>query len=216
MLKLKEVTKVFEGNVLALDKISFQMGKGEFLFLVGSNQAGKTTLLRLIASEERPTKGEIVFEEFNSQRMKKKYVPLLRRKLGRIFQDFRLINHMDIFDNVALGLRIMGRQEKKTKDKVHQVLGMVGLSGKAKLFPPSLSSAEKQKVAIARAIVKVPPLLLADEPTLNLDEESSEGILKLIKKINLLGTAVLLATHDFRLYNNNQAKILKMEKGKLI
>lgn len=217
LLSLKEVTKVYDKRVLALDKISFQMGKGEFFFLVGSNQAGKTTLLRLIASEERPTKGEIVFDEFNSQKMKKKQIPLLRRKMGRIFQDFRLIDDMNIFDNIALSLRIVGRQENKIKDKVRQVLGMVDLSGKGKLFPQGLSSAEKQKAAIARAIVKDPLLLLADEPTLNLDEEGSDEILKLFKKINLFGTAVLVATHDFCLCkNNNTAKTIRIEKGKLI
>ncbi len=216
MLKLKEVIKVFDKDVLALDKISFQMGKGEFFFLVGPNQAGKTTLLRLIASEEKPTKGEIVFDEFNSRKIKKKQIPFLRRKMGRIFQDFRLINDMDVFDNVALSLRILGKREKKIKDKVHQILRMVGLCGKGRFFPYNLSSGEKQKVAIARAIVGDPLLLLADEPTLNLDEESTGEILKLLKHINLLGTTVLVATHDFRLCDGNPAKIIKIEKGKLI
>jgi len=216
LLKLKEVTKVFDKNVLALDKISFQMGKGEFFFLVGPNQAGKTTFLRLIASEERPTKGEIVFDEFNSQKIKKKQIALLRRKIGRIFQDFKLINDMNVFDNVALSLRILSKKEKKTKDKVHQVLELVGLSEKVRFFPPHLSSAEKQKVAIARAISNDPLLLLADEPTLNLDKESTDEILELLKQINLFGTAVLIATHDFRLCDGNQTKIIRIEKGRLI
>ena len=216
MLKLKEVTKVFDKNALALDKISFEMRRGEFVFLVGPNQAGKTALLRLIASEERPTDGEIVFDGFNSQRIKRGQIPLLRRKMGRIFQDFGLINDMDVFDNLALGLRILGRKEKKIKNKVYQSLEMVGLCGKVKFFPHQLSSGEKQKVAIARAIAKDPLLLLADEPTLNLDAESTDEILKLLKKINLLGTAVLVATHDLRLCDGNSAKIIRIEKGKLV
>ena len=216
MLKLKEVTKVFDKNALALDKISFEMRRGEFVFLVGPNQAGKTALLRLIASEERPTDGEIVFDGFNSQRIKRKQIPLLRRKMGRIFQDFSLINDMDVFDNIALGLRILGRKEKKLKNKVYHSLEMVGLCGKVKIFPHQLSSGEKQKVAIARAIAKDPLLLLADEPTLNLDAESTDEILKLLKKINLLGTAVLVATHDLRLCDGNSAKIIRIEKGKLV
>ncbi len=216
MLALKEVTKVFDKNVLALDKISFQMEKGEFFFLIGPNRAGKTTLLRLIALEERPTDGEIVFDEFNSQKIKREQIPFLRRKMGRIFQDFRLINDMNVFDNVALSLRILGRKEERLKDKVYQALDLVGLSGKGRLFPSHLSSGEKQKVAIARAIVRDPLLLLADEPTLNLDEESADEILKLFKKINLFGTAVFVATRDFHLSNGNPAKIIRIKKGKLV
>ena len=216
MLKLKEVTKVFEKNLLALDKISFQMERGEFFYLVGPNQAGKTTLLRLLAFEENVTEGEIVFDDFDSRTIRKKEIPLRRRKMGRIFYDFRLINDINIFDNVALSLRILGRKENKIKDKVRQVLEMVSLLGKSGFYPHDLSAGEKQKVAIARAIAKDPLLLLADEPTLNLDEKSQEEILCLLKQVNLLGTAVLLATHDLSLCKDNSAKILRIEKGKLV
>jgi len=216
LIKLQEVTKIFDKNLLALDKISFQMEKGDFFFLVGPNKAGKTTLLKLISLEERLTQGEIVFDEHNSQIIKKNEIPLLRRKMGRIFYDFRLINDMSVFDNVALGLRILGKKESRIKHKVQQVLAMVGLSGKEKILPHHLSAGEKQKVSIARAIAKDPLLLLADEPTLNLDEESADEILRLLKQINLLGTAVLFATHDVRLGAGNSAKILRLEKGKLI
>lgn len=216
MLKLKDVTKVFEGNLLALDRISLRMERGEFCLLIGPNKAGKTTLLKLIALEERPTGGEITFDGFNSKTIKKKEIPLLRRKMGRIFPDFRLINDWDVFDNVALSLRILGAKENKIKNKVHQVLEMVGLSGKDRFSPGDLSSGEKQRVAIARAIAGNPVLLLADEPTLNLDEENRNEILDLVKKINLLGTAVLLASHDFHLCEDNLTKIIRIEKGSLV
>lgn len=216
MLELKEVTKVFDKNLVALDKINYQMENGDFCFLVGPNKAGKTTLLRLIALEEKPTEGEIIFGEFSSRTAKRREIPFLRQKIGRVFSDFRLINDMNIFDNIALSLQICGRKENKIKNKVHQVLEMVRLSGKGRFFPKDLSAGEKQKVAIARAIACDPLLLLADEPTLNLDEKSTKDILELLKKINLLGTAVLLATHDSHLCTNNSAKIIKIENGKLV
>lgn len=216
MLILNQVTKVFDKNILALDKISFQMGKGELLFLVGPNKAGKTTLLKLIALEEKPTEGEVVLDGLNSQTIKKKEIPLLRRNIGRIFQDFFLIQDLNVFDNVALGLRILGRKESRVKNEANHVLETVGLCGKDEFFPYQLSSGEKQKVAIARAIARDPLLLLADEPTLNLDHESTDEILRLLKKINLLGTAVLIATQDFNLYKNHNTKIIKIEKGKLV
>jgi cell division transport system ATP-binding protein len=215
LLKLKEVTRVYD-KLVALDKISFHMQKEDFFFLVGPNKAGKTTLLRLIAFEEKPTEGEIIFGEFSSRTIKRKEIPFLRQKIGRVFSDFCLINDMDVFDNVALSLRIGGRKENKIRNKVHQVLEMVGLSGKGRFFPKDLSSGEKQKVAVARAIASDPLLLLADEPTLNLDEKNTKDILELLKKINFLGTAVLLATHDSHLCTNNSAKIIKIENGKLV
>ncbi len=216
LLEVKDITKVFDKNILALDKVSFQMDRGEFLFLVGPSQAGKTTLLRLIAAEERPTEGEIYFDGFERRQIKNKHIPLLRRKMSRVFEDFKLINEMSVFDNVALSLRISGAKEKRIKDKVFQALGRVGLSGKSKLFPAGLSSAEKRKVGIARATVGDRLLLLADEPTSNVDDEGTAEILELLTRVNLLGTAVLVATSDFRLCEGRPAKIIRMEKGKII
>jgi cell division transport system ATP-binding protein len=216
LLELDQVSKVFEKNLRALDGISFRMVKGEFLFIVGPNLAGKTTLLKLITSEEKPTEGKVVFDGFDSRKMKRKQLPLLRRKMGRILQDFRLINDMNVFDNLALALRILGGKERSIKDKVGEVLEMVGLPGKGRSFPASLSSAEEQKAVIARAIIKDPLLLLADEPTLNLDEESSEEIMKLLKQINLLGTAVLVTTHDYRWGGEKSARIIEMREGRFI
>ncbi len=214
LLKLHQVTKVFDGDVVALDGISFQMVRGEFLLLVGPNQAGKTTLLRLIASEERPTQGDIFFNGFGSRTLKRKEIPFLRRKMGRIFPDFRLIDDLNVFDNVALPLRILGKRERKIKRRVPEVLEMVGIPGARRRFPSCLSSAEKQKAAIARALAGDPLLLLADEPTMNLDKDSADEILTLLKEINLLGTAVLLATRHFRLWDGILPRMLRLEKGR--
>lgn len=216
MLELKEITKIFDKNRIALEGINFQLDKGEFVLLVGPNQAGKTTLLKLISLEEFPTSGEIVFDQFSSRTIEKKQIPLLRRKMGRIFPDFQLIDDMNVFDNIALNLRIGGVEEGKIKKQVHRVMEMVGLSRKDGCFPHQLSAGEKQKVACARAMVKEPLLLLADEPTLNLDQKSSDEILELLQQINIMGTSVLLATCDSHLRVGGHARIIRLDRGKLV
>ncbi len=216
MLDLIEVTKRFDETPPALEDISFHMGRGEFVVLTGPNQAGKTTLLKLITMEETVTSGEIIFDQLSSRTIKKKQIPLLRRKIGRIYPDFRLINDLNIFDNIALCLRIGGGKENKVKNRVHQVMEKVGLSGKKGWFPGQLSAGEKQRAACARAIAHDPLLLLADEPTLNLDEKSSDEVLRWLQQINLLGTAVLHATRDFHPDQHNHIRTIKMEKGRLI
>ena len=216
LLELHLVTKVFDGKVVALNGISFRMAKGEFLILAGPNKAGKTTLLGLIASEERPTEGAILFDRFDSRIMKRKEIPLLRRKMGRIFPDFRLMDHLNVFDNVALPLRILNKKEKLIKRRVPEVLERVGMLGASRRLPPSLSSAEKQKAAIARALAGDPLLLLADEPTTNLDEESADEIMTLLREVNLLGTAVLMAVRHPRRCVGGRAEMLRIDEGKLI
>ncbi|UCB52085.1 MAG: ATP-binding cassette domain-containing protein [Candidatus Zixiibacteriota bacterium] len=214
LLTVQRVSKVFDGKVTALDQVSFQVAWGEFLLLVGPNQAGKTTLLRLIASEEKPTQGAILFQGFDSQTIKRKEIPLLRRKMGRIFPDSRLIDDLNVFDNVALSLRMLGRGERRIRRRVPELLEMVGIPATGMRFPPGLSSAEKQKAAIARALAGDPLLLLADEPTMNLDEESADEILMLLREANLLGTAVLLATRHVRLWDGMLPRMLRLEKGR--
>jgi cell division transport system ATP-binding protein len=216
LLELKQITKIFDKTRIALEGISFRMDKGEFVFLVGPNQAGKTTLLKLISLEEFPTQGEIVFDQFSSRTIKGKQIPLLRRKMGRIFPDFQLIDNMNTFDNIALSLRIGGVEEGKIKKQVHRVLEMVGFSSKDRCFPCQLSAGEKQKVACARAMVKEPLLLLADEPTLNLDQKSADEILGLLQQINILGTSILLATCDSQLRVGSHARIIRLDRGKLV
>lgn len=215
-LELKEVSKIFDDNNLAVDRVSFRMDKGEYLFLVGPNGSGKTTLLKLMAAEESPSSGEIHIDGIDVRRMDRRVTLLLRQKMGRVFQDLKLIGEMDVFNNVALSLRILGKSERRVKDKVFQALGLLGLSGRSRFFPAQLSSAEKQKVALARAVAKDPVLLLVDEPTSNLDDEGREEMVNLLKRINLMGTAVLFATKDMSLCRDDSAKVKKIKKGRLV
>jgi cell division transport system ATP-binding protein len=216
LLELIEVTKASGGDSPVLDRVSLRMEKGEFLFVVGPNQAGKTTLLKLIAAEERPTSGEIHFAGFDSRKIRKRQIPLLRRKLGRICEDLKLVEQMNVFDNVALAPRILGQKERKVKRKVFQALGMVGLCAKARAYPRELSSAERQKAAVARAMAGDPLLLLADDPACHLDEEAATEILGLLGRINLSGTAVLVAASDLRGCGPKQARMIRMERGRLV
>ncbi|MGB8658733.1 MAG: ATP-binding cassette domain-containing protein [Candidatus Zixiibacteriota bacterium] len=216
LLKLDQVTKVFGPSIVALDHVSFQMERGDFCFLLGPNGSGKTTFLKLPTLEERPSEGEVVCHGFSSRTIGKRQIPHLRRKLGWISPEFPLMDDMDVFDNVALSLRILSKREAQIKRQVGQVLEMVGLGGKGKILPGSLSSGDKQKAAIARAVVRSPWLLLADEPTTGLDQTNADEILGLFKKINLLGTGVLVATQDSRLCPQNGARIVKIDKGRLL
>ena len=216
MLELNKVTKLFGGETVALEDVSFHLAKGEFLSLVGPNQSGKTTLLKLIAAQERPTEGEIVFDQFSSREMQGKQIALMRRKLGLISQDFKLTDQVSVFDNVALGLRILGKKEKEIKRQVDRALDSVGLFAKSKTSPARLSSAEQQKVAVARAMVRHPLLLLADEPTLNLDQAGAEEILKLLRRVNVLGTAVILTSRKALPDNGIWARVMRLEKGRIL
>jgi cell division transport system ATP-binding protein len=216
LFRLKGVTKTFDGGTVGLEKVNFCMKKGEWVSLVGPNQSGKTTLLRLIAFEEKPTRGEIVFNGLSSRDLKKSQIPLWRRKLGLILDDLELINDLSIFENVALSLRILGKSEKKIRQQVRQTLNMVGLSAKSRSLPAELSSAEYRKVTIARAIVRNPLLLLADEPTRNLDERGTKEITELFIKINLFGTAVLLTSRESSPGNGFPGRVINMENGKAI
>jgi cell division transport system ATP-binding protein len=215
-LVLKEVSKVYGDNNPAVDRVSLRMEKGQYLFLVGPNGSGKTTLLKLMAAEESPSSGDIYIDGIDVRRMDRREALLLKQKMGRVFQDLKLIKEMDVFNNVALSLRILGKSERRVKDKVFQALGFLGLSGKSRFFPAQLSSAEKQMVALARAVAKDPVLLLVDEPTSNLDDQGKEEMVSLIKKINLMGTAVLFATKDMSLCRDDSFKVMKMEKGRLV
>jgi cell division transport system ATP-binding protein len=213
---LNGVTKIFDDGMVGLEKVSFCMKKGEFVSLVGPNQSGKTTLLRLIAGEEKPTQGEIIFDGLSSRYLRKSQMPFWRRKLGLILDDLELIPDLSIFDNVALSLRMLGKAEKKVGQQVRGVLNMVGLSTKSRSWPRHISSAERQKVAVARAIVRNPLLLLADEPTNNLDEESAQEIIEVLLKVNLFGTAVLMtSTESFR-NNGFPGRVIRVEKGRAI
>lgn len=220
MLEIKKVTKIYDEKTIALYNLSFSLNKGEFITVLGPTGAGKTTLIKLLALEESPTQGEIKFESFTTQKMKKSHTSQWRQKLGIVFQDLRLIKDKSVFDNVALPLRIKGVKEKNVKKKTTEILGNLGLLLKRNSLPPELSGGERQKVAFARALVSEPVLFLADEPTANLDPVATEEILDLLTKIHNQGTTVIVTTNQELVYQKfNQkispAQVLELELGKL-
>ncbi|MDZ7261193.1 MAG: cell division ATP-binding protein FtsE [candidate division KSB1 bacterium] len=197
-----------------LEKVNLTVNHGEFVFLVGPSGAGKSTVLKLIYMDVFPTEGQVIVEKFDSLHIKKRQIPYLRRKLGVIFQDFKLLNDRDVFENVAFALRVTNTKKKEIKKRVLRVLTEVGLTHKRHKMPYQLSGGEQQRVAIARALVKEPFILLADEPTGNLDQAAAEDIMRLLEKINAKGTAVLMATHNYRLVEGRGKRIIRIERGR--
>jgi cell division transport system ATP-binding protein len=196
MIHIHQVSKYYNNAIPALVDVSFKINKGDFVFITGPSGAGKTTLLRLMFCAERPSSGEIIANGVNISRMKPSAIPRLRRTIGVVFQDFKLIDNRTVFENVAFALEIMGVNRRTIKKKVWQTLKWVGLLQKKDALPPCLSGGEQQRVAIARAIVNNPRLLLADEPTGNLDPQLAQDIMKLFKAINTRGTTIVIATHN--------------------
>jgi len=215
MVEFKHVHKVYERDWVALKDFNLKMEKGDFLFLVGPSGAGKSTVLRLIYMEQFPTKGEVVVSGYSSSTIRLREIPLLRRKIGVIFQDFKLLNDRDVFDNVAFALRVTNAPRRLIKKKVLQVLADVRLSHKRNSYPYQLSGGEQQKVAIARALVRDPFILLADEPTGNIDPQGSQEILQFLKDINAGGTAVLMATHNRELVEKTAFQTVFIEGGEV-
>jgi cell division transport system ATP-binding protein len=215
MITFHSVTKSFREGLDALNDVSFSIEKGEFLYLVGPTGSGKSTLLRLIYFDLFPTRGIVEVAGFSSRRIRKKEIPHLRRKIGVIFQDFKLLKDRDVYENVAFALRVIGTPRREEAKRVLAVLARVGLIQYRYLYPFQLSGGEQQKVAIARALVRNPFILLADEPTGNLDPESTSEILQLLKNIHSGGTAVVLSTHHIDVQNENQNRILRIKNGKI-
>jgi len=216
LLTVSEVTKVYDEKWTALQGVSFSAGKGEFVKLVGPSGSGKTTLLKLIYMEERPTRGVIRVADFSSEDITARQMPLLRRHLGVIFQDFRLLDDRDVFANVNLALGICGIKGRRATKRVTEVLGVVGLSAKSHENPSSLSGGEKQKVAVARALANNPYLLLADEPTGSLDHGNATMIIDLLHHISQMGTTVIVSSHKDDLLEGWSGRLLRLEDGKLI
>jgi len=219
MIRLHHVCKVFESGPMrlpALSDISFSVEKGEFVVLSGASGAGKTTLLRLLYADERANEGEIEVAGFDVRALRRSDVPLLRRSLGIVFQDAKLLSGRTVFENIAFVLRVLGTPRREITPKAFQALKAVGLSSRAQAYPAQLSQGEAQRAALARAIVKSPALLLADEPTGNLDEAMAGEILDLIKDIGSRGTTVLLATHQARLATQLKRRTLKLGGGVLL
>ena len=216
MIRFDSVTKRYRGAPrAALDDVSLEIGSGEFVFLVGASGSGKSSLLRLMLREERPTSGEIHVLGQRLTSISSRKVPYFRRSLGVVFQDFRLLPNKTVFDNVAFTLQVIGKSRGFIHAAVPDVLGMVGLSEKAQNLPTELSGGEQQRVAIARAVVNKPAILLADEPTGNLDPTTSVGIMRLLDRINRTGTTVVMATHDSHIVDSMRRRVIELEGGKV-
>ena len=217
MVHMKNVRKVYESsNTLALDGIDLTIEDGEFVFLVGPSGSGKTTIMKLITGEIRPTSGEIIVNDFDMSKIKRRKLPKMRRTLGVIFQDYRLIENMNVYDNVAFAMRVVGAANKDIKKRVPYILELVGLEGREKRMPNELSGGEQQRVAIARALVNNPSVIIADEPTGNLDPARSLEIMMLLEQINALGTTVLVVTHERERVNRFTKRVVAINEGKII
>ncbi|MDU0969147.1 MAG: cell division ATP-binding protein FtsE [Actinomycetaceae bacterium] len=217
MIELVNVTKVYKrGAKPALNDVSIAIDKGEFVFLVGPSGSGKSTLLSLILREERATSGKVMVLGRDVTRMSRWKVPQLRRQIGTVFQDFRLLESKSVFDNVALALQVTGYSRKRIRELVPAALEVVGLEGKEKRMPHELSGGEQQRVAIARAMVNHPQILLADEPTGNLDPTTSLGIMNLLDSINKSGTTIVMATHDDEIVDQMRMRVIELDEGHII
>lgn len=216
MIYFDKVSKIYPDKSIALDGISFAVEPKEFITIVGHSGAGKTTLMKMLIAEDYPTQGAIFFESKNVHKLKKKEMGKLRRRIGTVFQDFRLIPNKTAYENIAFAMEASGRTDKEIKSDVPYVLELVDLGNKIWSFPHELSGGEKQRVAIARAIVNQPDIIIADEPTGNLDPINTYEIIKILQKINELGTTVLLTTHNKGAVDAVGGRVITMEKGKII
>ena len=216
MIRLENVSKVYNGNVAALRDASFDVAKGEFVFLVGHSGSGKSTMLRLLNKSEHPERGTIWVAGKSINDLPAGKVPYLRRNIGAVFQDYKLLPNKTVFENVAFALEVIGKPADTIRKVVPEVLDLVGLDGKAERMPNELSGGEQQRVAIARAFVNRPFLLLADEPTGNLDPETSVGIMRLLDRINRTGTTVVMATHDRGIVDTMRRRVIELNRGVIV
>jgi cell division transport system ATP-binding protein len=216
MILFEDVRKVYEPGVVALDGVSFTIDKGEFVFVVGASGSGKSTIVRLLLKEIEPTAGRILVGGRDLGRLKRSKVPLLRRNLGCVFQDFKLLPNRTAAENIAYALRVQGESSAQIRRKVPEVLNLVGLAHKMNSRPEELSGGEQQRVSIARAFVNHPPLLLCDEPTGNLDPDTSVGIMQLLYRINRTGTTILMVTHDREMVDKMRKRVIALEDGRLV
>lgn len=216
MIEFRNVTKEYPGGVLALDEVDFTIDKGEFVFILGHSGAGKSTLLKLMLKEEDPTDGVITIADYNLNKIRRRKIPYLRRELGVVFQDFRLIPTMTAYENVAFAMRVTNVAAREIRRRVPYILKIVGLEDKSMAYPEQLSGGEQQRVALARALVHNPKIILADEPTGNIDPKLSIEIIELLKEINRLGTTVVIVTHDIGLANRFKARTIILKDGRVV
>ena len=216
MIEFRNVSKVYNNGTEALHNINLKVEKGEFVFIVGSSGAGKSTFLKLITCEERPNEGQVLIDGQDISHIRKGKIPYVRRKMGLVFQDFRLIDHMTVYDNVAFAMRVVGASPKAIKKRVPYILGLVGLQHKAKHYPTEMSGGERQRVGLARALVNNPSMIIADEPTGNIDPALSHEIVDLLSAINERGTTVLMVTHEHSLVKHFHKRIIQIHSGEIV
>jgi cell division transport system ATP-binding protein len=217
VIRLERVTKMYKTSTRpALDRVSVDIERGEFVFLIGPSGSGKSTFLRLLLREDVPTRGTITVADLDVAKLPRRRVPRLRQRIGCVFQDFRLLPNKTVFENVAFALQVIGKPRHAIAHTVPEVLDLVGLAGKERRFPHELSGGEQQRVAIARAFVNRPAILLADEPTGNLDPATSVGIMRLLDRINRTGTTIVMATHDDEIVDQMRKRVVEMEDGRLV
>ena len=213
MIEISNVCKTYETGNKALRNVSITIGDGEFVFIMGRSGSGKSTLMKLLLKEVEPTSGKIVVNDMNLGKMPRHYVPKYRRRLGMVFQDFRLLRDRTVYENVAFAQRVIGVSTRRIKESVPAMLQMVGLSAKYKMFPQQLSGGEQQRVAIARALINRPEVLLADEPTGNLDSQNADEIMRLLEEINRMGTTVVVVTHSEEIVARMHKRVITMERA---
>jgi cell division transport system ATP-binding protein len=215
LIEMQDVWKTYPDGTNAIQGISLKVDPSEFVYVVGPSGAGKSTFMKMIYREERPSKGHIFVNGFNLERLKARKIPYLRRNIGVIFQDFRLLPKLTVSENIAFAMEVIEAPKKIIRKRIPEVLELVKLSGKANSLPTQLSGGEQQRVAIARAIVNNPSVIIADEPTGNLDPETSWGIMKLMEEINYRGTTIVMATHNKEIVNTMRKRVIAIEKGKI-
>jgi cell division transport system ATP-binding protein len=216
MIVFDNVTKIYDPHIVALRDVNIVIEKGEFVFLVGPSGSGKSTMMRLLLKELDPTDGRIIVGGRELNRLKRSKVPMLRRNMGCVFQDFKLLSNRTAFENVAYALKVQGESNRAIRTKVPEVLGLVGLSAKMSHMPDELSGGEQQRVSVARAFVNHPPILICDEPTGNLDPDTSVGIMQLLYRINRTGTTVVMATHDREMVDKMRRRVIALDNGRVV
>ena len=216
MIEFKNVVKKYDNNITATNNISVKIKPGEFVYVVGPSGAGKSTFIKMRYREEAPTSGSIIVNEYALESIKSREIPFLRRELGIVFQDFKLLPRLTVFENIAYALQVIEKTPEEVEQRVSRVLDLVGLSAKRDNFPAELSGGEQQRVAIARAIANEPSILIADEPTGNLDPETAEGIMEILERVNKQGTTVVMATHNSFIVNEYKHRVLEINGGKII
>src|SRR5574344_348158 len=215
-IEIKNCSKIYKNGVTAIADLDLDIKKGEFVFIIGATASGKSTLIKMLYREEKPTKGSVMVGGINVAKLRNGKVYKLRRKIGVVFQDFKLLSKLTVYENVAFALEIFGTPKSEIYEKTIKVLDLVGLKGKAKSYPTELSGGEQQRVAIARAIVNAPKLLICDEPTGNLDEKTSMEIMNVLDEINKLGTTIIMVTHDTDIVNKMKKRVILLDTGRIL